>query len=396
MKVLVVGLGKSGAAAVKYLVGRGDAVYAVDKNKETFFDAPIHFQTEDEAIDLHGFDLIVASPGIPMTHAVLAQAKKLGIEIVVEAELAARLIDQRVIGVTGTNGKTTVTMMIAHCLSHAGLNAHALGNIGRPLIGEIGLKGIYVVELSSYQLDGMTTPFLDAALLLNITPDHLDRYGTMENYAASKFHIQDLLKPDGIFVVEEKAGRDYGSLKKKEALIYESMSSHDEENKQAAWMVCQKFGVSRDAFEEALVTFKKPSHRIEFVRTLNGIHFYDDSKGTNIDAALRAVGSLSGNIVLIAGGVDKGFPYTSWREPFQKKVKGIMAIGEAAPNIENDLKGSVPVKKLKTLEEAVKEAYESAEPGDNVLLSPGCSSFDMFKDYADRGQKFQRLVRSLS
>jgi UDP-N-acetylmuramoylalanine--D-glutamate ligase len=281
-----------------------------------------------------------------------------------------------------------------------------------------------VIELSSYQLETLTQRFIDVGVILNITPDHLDRYPSMEHYAAAKIKMENLLKPTGQLFVEEKCLKEFGHLfkSKHESYGYASINtlfiengyihlkgkdsflipenfyhkrSHDLENILASYALCHTFSLSLEEFFKGMASFLKPAHRIEFVRTLSGVNYYDDSKGTNIDAVIRAVESLEGKIVLIAGGMDKGFPYISWIKAFGDKVKTICAVGQSKEKIKADLEQHIPVILFSDFEKAVSYASNLAESGENVLLSPGCSSLDMFKDYAHRGQEFQRIVNAL-
>ncbi|MBA3958653.1 MAG: UDP-N-acetylmuramoyl-L-alanine--D-glutamate ligase [Parachlamydiaceae bacterium] len=437
-RVLVVGLGVSGRAAVQLLLSQGIKVHAVDSNRELLKTHPdiqayiasgVSVGHDSEQLDLSQFDSVVVSPGVPQTHPLYRQAQARNMPLLGEIELACRSLKGTFLGVTGTNGKTTVTLLVTHVLNESGKAARALGNVGTPLAAQccdVATQDIiFVVELSSFQLETLHSHIIDAAVLLNVTPDHLDRYKGMNEYARAKLHIADCLKPNGSCYIEEKCWNEFGHLTPQlhpklygyshnceistdlQSLVVDSTpqgrlpdylqgkSSHDLENLMAAYALCRHVGVTAEQFLSALATFKKPSHRIEFVCAKNGITYYDDSKGTNIDAVLRAVEALPGKIVLIAGGVDKGAPYTPWEAPFSDKVKAIYAIGQAASKIQKDLAHAIPVTLCATLEEAIKGATSVAASGDNVLLSPGCSSFDMFRDYAHRGEEFQRMVRSL-
>lgn len=412
---LIIGFGISGRSAAKLLLARGYQVIAADKNKDKLQELS-GIELVDESFK-GNVDLIVVSPGIPLSHPLLQNQTA---EIIGEIELAVRNCKQELIGITGTNGKTTVTLLVEHVLKHALKRAIAVGNVGVPLAEEMisGDRDILVVELSSFQLDTMQTPCLQAGLILNITPDHLDRYNSMEHYAQSKCNMQNFLLPKKPLIIEETTYQAWKHLIKVDVCTYgysphstystdlknvykqgvfkdhlpqvlQGRKSHDLENFLGAYALCDQYGISALAAYE---TFKKPHHRIEFVKTIDEIHFYDDSKGTNIDAVIRAVEAMPGPTYLIAGGVDKGAPYTPWIEPFHNKVRGIFAIGQAAPKIANDLASNIPVKVCATLDEAVQQAFCSAKSGDSVLLSPGCSSFDMFRDYAHRGEEFKKIV----
>jgi len=359
---------------------------------------------------------LIVSPGIPPTHPVVQKAAELGCEIVGDVELAFRefqLKPRPLIGITGTNGKTTATLLTTHMLGEA----KAVGNIGEPLLDELEGSEPLVIELSSYQLETASTQVLQSAAVLNITPDHLDHHGSMRAYAAAKLRIGSCLKEGArLYVyekIEAKNALKYGFEKssdlhsdgewivrfqKREIELpaqFRHIRSHDVENFLAAYALARDAGKSPQECVDAFATFEKPPHRIQFVREIDGVKYYDDSKGTNIDAVIRAVESIPGTIVLIAGGVHKGESYHSWIEAFQGRVKAIVAIGQAAPLMEQDLASHIPFTHCSTLAEAVHTAKALAKPSETVLLSPGCASFDMFKSYKDRGEQFQDLILQL-
>lgn len=436
-KILVVGLGLSGRSAVHFLMAHDAYVWGIDRDEKMLeTNKEIHdlrhkglkVHSEKEKIEISQFDLVVLSPGVPLTHPLVISAKSSQVPVIGEIELGCRVAKNRMIGITGTNGKTTVTMLVTHVLNQCNLKAKALGNVGVPFTKEllsISPQDIIVLELSSYQIETLQQPCLEAALLLNITPDHLDRYHVMDEYAKAKCLLERCLKKSRYFYIEEEAWKSYGHhLKTNVSRLYgyhdtsyvytdlfsvyregqkifelpptlKNRKSHDLENLLGAYAICSDFGVSGQDFLNAWSTFRKPAHRIEFVTEHQGVRFYDDSKGTNIDAVIRAVQSIEGPIILIAGGVDKGFPYTIWLKEFKNKVKCICAIGQAAVMIHNQLNSHIPVTIFNSLEESVKFAARLAKKGDTVLLSPGCSSFDMFKDYVHRGEEFQKIVRNL-
>lgn len=433
-KVLILGFGITGQAVAKYFLDREAEVIAVDQNFLKFLNDPafaqknLSFISEKEALLIHDYEVLILSPGIPPQHPICQKALTLSIPVMGEIELALNLIKNPVIAITGTNGKTTTTELTTHILNSQGLKAVSLGNIGRPLIGELknlSEEMIVVLELSSFQIETLTTKAIDFAVLLNITPDHLDRYSTMEEYSLAKIKLGKALKSSGKFICEEKCYRKYRKFfsdmpvmkygynpqceiyTDKNQVFFEGRAyelpaelagreNPDLENMLASWAVCQFFAISFEHFVMAFKQFKKPRHRLEFVADIQGILFYDDSKGTNLDAVLRAAEQFTQKIILIAGGIHKGASYEVWREPFQNKVKAICAIGQAAKMIKQDLNDSIPTKCFETLEHAVYHAKAIAEKGDVVLLSPGCSSYDMFKDYAHRGDAFQKIVHELA
>jgi UDP-N-acetylmuramoylalanine--D-glutamate ligase len=418
MRALVIGLGISGVSAAKFLLNTGAQVVGVDRLPKDI--AGIEVLLDTAPIDVSEFDLVVTSPGVPPSHPLIAAAINLGIETIGEAELALRYLPGYKLGITGTNGKTTVTLLTTHILNAMGIKAKAVGNVGDPLTSQVdGSTEVYVVELSSYQLETMTSRVLDRAIILNITPDHLDRYSSMEAYAEAKYRIRDCLKLNGELFLHESLNPSFGGYQKYgfssdcnlqsdgEKLLYQKIIecylpkeyrdklSHDVLNFMASYALCREWIVSSERLNDAVASFKKPAHRIQFVRTLDGVSYYDDSKGTNIDAVLCAVDSLPPGIILIAGGVDKGAAYTPWIERFKGRVEKIYAIGQAANKMAEQLGTDFPVEIHTSLEGAVQSARISAKPGNLVLLSPGCSSFDMFRDYKHRGETFIKIVNEL-
>ncbi len=409
MHVLVIGLGISGRSACRFLLNCGDRVTAADDRVDLLRKTPEIQSLCASGLKLlkksqwDAFDLIVVSPGVPQSNELLIQAKKSGIEVIGEIELACRHLNQPFIGVTGTNGKTTVTQMVGHVLNSVGMKAKVLGNGGVPLTSEIDRESdeIIVCELSSYQLETMQSQVIDVAAILNITPDHLDRYSGMDAYASAKIRIADCLKSGAKLYLSPQVVHQFGSLLEKykeniELIFLDNYKSHDDENRMAAFAICRQMGVDQEAFEEAVRTFCKPPHRIEFVHTLKGVRYFNDSKGTNLDAVKRAIENMQGSVVLIAGGVDKGLSFASALIPFKKKLKAVIAIGEAKKKIKSELAEHFLVIETETLESAVRHASSIAEEGGNVLLSPGCASFDMFKNFEERGEKFKEAVLLLS
>lgn len=411
MKGLVIGLGISGLSAARLLLRSQFTVKAIDRRADELFKNTevqslikegVELCASHHCLCLQSFDLVVVSPGVAPDHPAAAAARKMGIEVIGEIELACRFLSHYMIGVTGTNGKTTVTKMIGHVLNVCGIPARVLGNGGVALSSEVqNLKGeVVVCELSSFQLETMTSKVINVGAILNITPDHLDRYSDMESYAKAKWKLLECIKPNGKIYVSEQVKRKYGNpmncVKENIEFLcfdhYKSPLNHDEENYFAAKAVCLEAGVAPLQFDQAVKSFQKPPHRIEFVRKLRGVYFYNDSKGTNLDAVVRAVESMPGPVVLIAGGKDKGIEFDDWCLPFKGKVKIVIAIGEASGKIFKDLNKAVPVIFHNTLESAVKKASSIANEGDNVLLSPGCASFDMFKDFEERGNCFKECV----
>lgn len=433
-RVLVIGMGLSGKSAAFLLQNNGASVIGVDQRRDLLMSDPeikmliergMEFQNDSTFNNFSSLDFAILSPGIPQSHPLIKAAKQNLVPIFGEMEFGCSLVKNSLLGITGTNGKTTVTMLINHVLKTCGFESICLGNVGVPItqaVGKLKPEEVIILELSSYQLETLQCPVLDTAVILNISPDHLDRYQNFDDYALSKFKIGNCLKTGGSFYIDEKAWAEFGHLScNKEARLYgyseksfiysdlcsvfrgglkafdlpislQGKKSHELENILAAYALCADKGIESEAFLNAWKIFRKPEHRIEYVTEVSGVHYYDDSKGTNVDAVLRAVESLTSPIILIAGGVDKGSSYTIWAKEFKGKVKSICAIGQAAVKIKEQLSPLIPVIIFKSLDEAVVWASQCSERGDSVLLSPGCASFDMFKDYAHRGDVFQKLV----
>lgn len=438
MRALVIGLGVSGVSAARFLMRKGYVVRGVDRNASILASDPVQALCSEggsvgldvESVTWEGIELVVFSPGIFPDHSLISEAKRRGIECIGEAELALReLLGSRgkmpMVAVTGTNGKTTVALLVEHVLRSSGIEAKAVGNVGHPLsscVEPFDPNLALVVELSSFQLEDLTTAIFTAGAILNITPDHLDRYRSMQEYAEAKCRLQRCLVGGGSLFVGESVRDGYGNLvpssfsfgssKKSDywvnaeaifhgeivevnlPLSYRNKGSYERENALAAWLLCKPFQILAGEFCAALENFKKPPHRLEFVGSWKGIAFINDSKATNVDAVLRAVEGIEGPIILVAGGVDKGSSYSPWISSFQGKVKEIVAIGEAAEKIYSELHSSFRVELRTSLGAALERAVSQAERGDTVLLSPGCSSYDLFRDYAHRGEEFKSWVHA--
>lgn len=436
---LILGLGKSGIAAAELLLSQGVEVFGFDDNlskvQESSLQRVVHsglqIVSDITDIDWNAISCVVVSPGVSPQHPIYHNALLKNIEVLGEIELALRFLNQKAVAITGTNGKTTVTLLTVHILNEAGIKARALGNVGEPLSTYVLNKDpqeVLVIELSSFQIETLHACFFDAAVILNITPDHLDRYPDMQGYADAKCKIQRCLKENGALYVHYTIPREFkdllrspyitfGASQKADLLLdgdaamwsenvefifpkqYRKWGKHDKENALVAWALCRLFNVNAEQFCQGLQTFQKPPHRLEFVGEIDGICYYDDSKGTNIDAVVRAVDALSdangsASVILIAGGVDKGASYLPWTA-FRAQVKCILVLGQAAQKINEELSAFFDIECVGSLSDAVKRASERAVKEDIVLLSPGCSSYDMFLSYAHRGQEFQRCVREL-
>jgi len=370
MKAVVLGMGKSGKAALGLLQSEGWAALGVDSNPSLGFAS---------TACLEGVDLLVVSPGIARTHPLYIEAKEKGIPIKGEAGLALeRLKEHFVVGVTGSNGKTTLVSFLEHALKLSGKKGRALGNIGAPLAdyAKARVEGeILIVELSSYQLETLGEGVLNCGTILNITPNHHDRYLDFNEYAETKWKMATCLKEGGALYVPVE-------LKREGAFVAEDIPR----------ALCLEMGLSGEEIEKARETFIKPPHRIEYVCEVGGVACYNDSKSTTLEATLYALKQVGKKVVLIAGGKPKSPDFTPWIQPFQGVVEAVIAIGEAAPFLVDQLK-TFPIEEAYSVQEAVAKALEKAAPGMAVLLSPGCSSFDWFKNYEERGDQFRAAFK---
>lgn len=402
MKKLIIGFGVSGKAAAQFLKSRGHEVVAVDKSKEGALPDTPDFPME-------GFDQVILSPGVPYEHPLVQKAIQMGIEVIGEIELGMRFLKNRAFGVTGTNGKTSTVLLMEHILNASGVKARALGNVGASLTGyltEPQEGEILLIELSSYQLETIQTPKLEACFVLNIFPNHLDRYTSFKAYVEAKALIKNCLIEGGDLFISKQVKREFGEIfqgaqvfeKSLDILnmgCYTELMMPSSRSIEAAYLLCKRCGVTDVDFLNHLKTFKKPEHRIEWVAKINGALYYNDSKSSNVQSVIHAVEKFEGPLILIVGGVHKGSSYKPWIEKFKGKVRMIIAYGKAAPIIECELQNHFPMHVVNGFEDAVSWAKIEAKTNETVLLSPGCSSFDQFEDYKERGNEFKRLVKEL-
>jgi UDP-N-acetylmuramoylalanine--D-glutamate ligase len=420
-RALVVGMEASGKASVAFLRDRGIHVTAADLKPA---DPSILPQTDD--LFDRDFDLIVTSPGVPYDLPGLARARARGIRVIGEVELAGPFLQGKVIGITGSNGKTTTTSLIAHILRENHVPVLLGGNIGRPVIDMVADSRPdqwNVLELSSFQLETFETFRVHIGVGLNLTQNHLDRHQTMEAYAAAKARMFRLQTKDDFAVLNESDAncREWAKLTPAHVVWFDSAQDwkirngqilyeryrlmslddipirgrHNAENAMAAAAACYLAGVPFAQLAPAIRTFKAVEHRLEFVRRLNGVDFYNDSKATSVDATLKALDSFPGNLWVILGGKDKGSDYHPLQAPLKAKAKGALLIGKAAGLIAGHLENVIPVIQAETLDKAVREAFAGAIPGDTVLLAPACASFDQFQSYEHRGRFFKETVSNL-
>jgi len=441
-KVLVVGLGKSGLAAALFLRRRGAQVTVSDVRSAESLAREIPALLEEGIMveaGGHGLltfrrqDLIVVSPGVPLNTPELAQARSLGRPVIGELELAARFLKGKIVAITGSNGKTTTTALTGEIFKAAGFPTLVAGNIGEPVVAHIEESTDdtwSVLEVSSFQLESTQLFHPAIAVILNITPDHLDRHGTFENYALAKeriFASQDgrdcvVLNADSSRTAQAAARAraqvhwfslehpvSPGAFVEEGWVVYRRQhegeverilplgkiplkGEHNVENVLAAVCASRMAGVNADVIARAIESFEAVEHRLEFVATINGVDYYNDSKATNVDATAKAIAAFPGGIHLILGGKDKGSDYTTLSQLLRDRVRSIYTIGSAAAKIESQLRGVVSIHSCETLANAVAAASAAAHPGDIVLLAPACSSFDQFENYEQRGHVFKQLV----
>jgi len=441
-KVLVVGLGKSGLAAALFLRARGAHVTVSDmrsaaalaKEIPALLDAGIMVESGGHGLlTFRRQDLIVVSPGVPMDTPELVQVKAFGLPVIGELELAAQYLKGNILAITGSNGKTTTTALAGEILAAAGIETQVGGNIGVPvvdLIEKSSDEGWSVLEVSSFQLESTDLFHPKIAVILNITPDHLDRHGTFENYALAKERISRaqtaadflVLNADNVPAANaatRSAANIYWFSREKTVpqgawveggeVVFRASDdtaiepilpleaiplkgSHNVENVLAAVCATRLAGVPVREIRKAIENFRAVEHRLEYVATDNGVEYYNDSKATNVDAAAKAIAAFPGCIHLILGGKDKNSNYADLSDLLRKRVKAVYTIGSAAAKIESQIRGMVPIVSCQMLDKAVEAARKAAHPGDVVLLSPACSSFDQFENYEHRGRVFKQLV----
>ncbi|MBL7842377.1 MAG: UDP-N-acetylmuramoyl-L-alanine--D-glutamate ligase [Cyclobacteriaceae bacterium] len=439
-RVVILGAGESGTGAALLAKAKGYEVFVSDQGaiKDNYRDDlvrnKIDFEegkhSEEKVLNA---SLIIKSPGIPEKAEIIKKAKTKGIEIIDEIEFGFRFIQGKVIAITGTNGKTTTTLLTYHLLKAAGFSVALAGNVGESLARKVahGNHDWYVLEISSFQLDGTKTFKPAIGILLNITPDHLDRYEyKMENYVASKFRIMQNMDATDHFIyyaddtVISAALKTQKptphlvsiSLKGKNQVYYdgavmqfsfdESFSvaqsdttlkgPHNLINTMAAVSAAHLAGAKLKAIREGLKTFRNAPHRLEHVGTINGVDFINDSKATNVDSVVYALGSYNQPLIWIAGGIDKGNDYNLIKEDVSKKVKTLICLGTENDKLRNFFGGVVKtIRETQNVSALVRMALQEAKPGDVVLLSPACASFDLFKNYEDRGDQFRKAVQEL-
>jgi UDP-N-acetylmuramoylalanine--D-glutamate ligase len=445
-KVLIIGAARSGIAAAKFLVGQGATVALTDQKPIEKW-TPEALALKESGVGLlpgeppswllDQLDLVVVSPGVPATIIPIRYAERAGAEVIGEVELAYRYLKGRIVAITGSNGKTTTTSLIGELLRDAGLPVQVGGNIGKPLISMIDTSqedGWTVAELSSFQLETIKTFRPSIAVVLNVTPNHMDRYETFNDYAAAKHRIfmNQVAEDTAVLNADDPTVSSWGmglrarvlsfSVRKEvengvflrgRELIFRGSEGeqallnvdemklrgmHNVENVAAAFAAGIAAGASLDSMNGTVKRFDPVEHRLEFVTEIDGVKFYNDSKATSVDATLKALeafASESGKVVLILGGRGKKAAYAPLEPLVRAKVRKLVLIGEDAETIENELGTSAPFERAADMKDAVARSYEAAEKGDVVLLAPACASFDMFESFEHRGAVFKEEVGAL-
>jgi UDP-N-acetylmuramoylalanine--D-glutamate ligase len=447
-RVLVVGLGKSGVASALFLKKHGALVSVSDTKSgdelrneiPVLLDHGITVETGGHGErTFRGQDLIVVSPGVPVDAPPLVQARSLGENVIGEVELAAQFLPGPIVAITGSNGKTTTTTLVGEIVAAGGLPTLVGGNIGTPAISlaeRAKPEDAIVLEVSSFQLETIQTFRPKVAVVLNVTPDHLDRHRTFEIYASAKarlfenqqssdFAVLNADDPTCVAMAAKTRAQVFWFSRQKEAqqgtwvrdgaIVFRDQKgqreilqvseiplkgAHNLENVLAAVSAGVLMGCAPEKIRQAVMNFKAVEHRLEFVATIRGVDYYNDSKATNVDATIKALESFPANIHLILGGKDKGSDYTVLNDLLRKRVKRVYTIGAAAAKIESQIvsakNGGPELLHAETLENALRRANAVAEPGDVVLLAPACASFDQFKSYEHRGKVFKEIVSSLT
>ncbi|MGA9852169.1 MAG: UDP-N-acetylmuramoyl-L-alanine--D-glutamate ligase [Gammaproteobacteria bacterium] len=438
IKTLIVGLGKTGLSCARFLAAQGMDVAVTDSRERPPGLKELHNSVPDAAVFLGGFseealrhaDQVVVSPGIAVATPFIAKARALGLPVFGDIELFARQVRSPVVGITGSNGKSTVTTLLGLMAERAGVEVRVGGNLGTPALDLIREPEpqLYVLELSSFQLEITDSLHCVAATVLNISPDHMDRYATLADYAAAKARIfahcdtAVINREDGwvrkmvasthkqvSFGLDATDDRNFGVLVHEQRLWlargHEKLlrvdelrirGDHNLANALAALAVGEAAGLPMDAMLTALGEFRGLPHRMEFVAAVRGVNWYNDSKGTNVGATLAAVSGLAGPLVLIAGGDGKNQDFAHLAQALVGKARAAVLLGKDAAALEQAIAGRVPVERVKDMDAAVKAAAKLARPGDLVLLSPACSSLDMFDNFEHRGRSFVQAVSRLA
>lgn len=442
-RIVILGGGESGVGSAILAKVKGFDVFLSDKGsikdkyKKILDENNILWEEKQHTEELIlNADEVVKSPGIPDKVEIIKKLKEKSINVISEIEFAGRYTNAKIIGITGSNGKTTTTLWIYHILKKAGLNVGLAGNVGQSFAYQVATENfdVYVLELSSFQLDGMFEFKVDVAILTNVTPDHLDRYEyKFQNYIDSKFRIIQNQTAEDFFIYCQDDEVTMNEISKRQiiakqlpftlndlkgdgahienenliinfnnntfTMILHDLALHGKHNtynSMAAGIAAQVFNIRKDAIRESLVDFQGVEHRLEPVVRVHGVHYINDSKATNVNSTWYALESMNTKVVWLAGGIDKGNDYESLIPLVKEKVKSIICIGTDNSKIQEAFKGVVEnIIEVSSIEEAVQKSYYIAKKGETVLLSPACASFDLFENYEERGRRFKKAVRNL-
>ena len=447
-KVLIIGMGRSGRAAAKALIDKGAVVSIQDSKDSASFEPEFLEEMKAGGVteylgcvpeDMSAFDMLILSPGVPPTLGFIEDARKAGAEIIGELELAYRLCKGRFVAITGTNGKTTTTTLLGEIYKAAGRDTIVGGNIGNAIAVDAmnaGENTWMITETSSFQLETIRHFRPVVSAILNLTPDHMDRHKTMENYGRAKAQVFanqseeeycvlnyddpacfELAEREGcratVVPFSRKHELEFGAFAKAGRIVIRNKAgeeidicgadelkipgSHNLENALAAAAICYFGGIDPTVIGEAMKAFPGVAHRIELCCEKNGVRFVNDSKGTNTDAAIKAIEAMKENIILIAGGYDKGATYDEFIDSFTGRVKHLVLLGKTAPKIRAaaEAKGFTDITMADDMEGCVRAAWEIAQPGDVVLLSPACASWDMYDNFEQRGDHFKECAQKL-
>ena len=447
-KVLIIGMGRSGRAAAKALIDKGAVVSIQDSKDSASFEPEFLEEMKAGGVteylgcvpeDMSAFDMLILSPGVPPTLGFIEDARKAGAEIIGELELAYRLCKGRFVAITGTNGKTTTTTLVGEIYKAAGRDTIVGGNIGNAIAVDAmnaGENTWMITETSSFQLETIRHFRPVVSAILNLTPDHMDRHKTMENYGRAKAQVFanqseeeycvlnyddpacfELAEREGcratVVPFSRKHELEFGAFAKAGRIVIRNKAgeeidicgadelkipgSHNLENALAAAAICYFGGIDPTVIGEAMKAFPGVAHRIELCCEKNGVRFVNDSKGTNTDAAIKAIEAMKENIILIAGGYDKGATYDEFIDSFTGRVKHLVLLGKTAPKIRAaaEAKGFTDITMADDMEGCVRAAWEIAQPGDVVLLSPACASWDMYDNFEQRGDHFKECAQKL-
>lgn len=446
-KIVIVGCARSGMGAAKLALAQGNQVTIYDQKALELFSVEMQQEIEQlktmgitfelaPNIDLTAYDLIIMSPGVPMDLPFIEAAQKQGKVIVGELEYASTYCQAPIIAITGTNGKTTTTALVGEILKSVNPDTYVVGNIGRAFsedVSKIPPSGIAVAEVSSFQLEAIRTFHPKVAALLNITPDHLNRHKTMENYCKAKYDVMCHQNEEDFVILNQNDAyfEEARSLAKAQVILFNGLEpiekgvylkgnqlcenlsgtenclcqveemkivgKHNIENALAAIAICKGYGIANEIIRAGLMAFKGVEHRVEYVTTKKGVDFYNDSKATNTGAAIPGLLSMNKPIRLIAGGMDKKISFKEWIEYFEGRVQKVYVIGEVKEQIKMECKevGFDAIQLYETFEEAIDSAYNESLEGECVLLSPACASWDMFESYEQRGDIFKHRINQM-